>query len=280
MGETFIALENPESWLGYKDGNLPAKPKPELVLKGSRAERREQERVFEREMRELAHAVEEKYGPRRTFVESTFGSLDNTATTLDRQAVLEGTSKRASMHVASTGSLPSMMKRLAAFATEGRGRRFDTLVFVGHGDEGDMSVGIGHLPEARTARGKEFAQGIRADTRVMTVKNPDTWAAEFLRVNQYLEVDPSSGRLHVFLVGCATALHANGIGGVTTLPRLMANRLATDLNMSMAVYGTTQEITPKETRKIIDELDTIKANCVPGTPYQLKGTAMLKCKHA
>ena len=119
--------------------------------------------------------------------------------------------KKNDFDLACTGSLNSMLKSVINTA-EIKGRKYDTLVFIGHGNVGFMSVGAGKLglprpPQTTERLGKkdfklqEARETLGIDKREMSAANVATWGPLFNALRPALEVDTNNA-VHVFFLGC------------------------------------------------------------------------------
>ena len=249
MAHIFIALENPQSMLGYtkKAENFPkafTKPKFSFETK---------EPLTRGEREQKAKRQEEKYAARKAYIdkkdEDPF-SVDGTRTA-DRAVAEEFCKANLSARMAQAGSLVTLMKTMIWYK-EQEGCTFHTVVFLGHGNTDVMAVVSGRV------RVEEESRVIfNAAKREITIGNPDVWSMYFEEAaKQGCFTTDDDGRLHILLLGCLTGAE-QGDKSVINVLAVTLNRV---LNMKVAAYGPTVSIDADDTKTILDGLTDVKTN--------------------
>lgn len=247
---TFIAIENMASAYGFKDKNTTNKPAREFESRGQQnRQRRLKQEIFEKR-RALAEAVD--FNPRKDPSEKDFLFV----------AQMFAAKRHDKLRYGICGSLNGMLKRMQFECANGR-LKFDTLVFVGHGNAGLMTVGIGCTPLADYESLKEKTQkrtleGLDLDGRMMNVLNADTWAGKFKAHIDCFKPDRENNTFHLFFAGCST-----GNMGKRThlhLTELAAETLAPMLACSVNAYGTDSTVENTEILFILENLEHIKSS--------------------
>jgi hypothetical protein len=134
MPNVFIALENAASAFGYKKLNTSNKPGKTK----SKADKVSSDRKYGDRK---AMAAEVGYAPTE---DASEGKGEGNI-----HLIVKMVASRKGYKLGVSGSLPSMFKRLAFEAA--KGSAFDTLVFMGHGNTGLMTVGLGQAPADKLA---------------------------------------------------------------------------------------------------------------------------------
>jgi hypothetical protein len=284
MGLTFIAVENPLGMLGKKGMNVPRGARH---AKASKKHEREMAAQYEAEKKDVREKRE------RVLLNSGYDLEKDTSRESDAE-LAEDFEKRSSGTVkrAVAGSLVALFSRLEQYAlgnpggrgkgkAKGRSKQkrgrdtpddegevahtFDTLIFLGHGDIGSMSVGIGKVNIPGDVEGaRELFQ---ADKREIAHHNVDAWKSHFLRVRRCLS---ATGPIHIFLLGCSTGeLEKLPSHGYTSLVKIVATTLAAAFNTTVVAYGPTSEIGDKETAKVLNEIDEIKSQAIASLHAEL-----------
>jgi hypothetical protein len=230
MPNIFVAMENPASWLGDKRDNLPRSDRYDR-RDLSRAEDKYRERTARLSLARVRS--DRAIMKERPEVEAVFDKP---------RPFGEGTNAK----LAASGSLPSMMTRLAHFADdEGR---VDTIVFVGHGAPGVMGVGAGVYSFT-----PEHEDVFRGSHRDIGLTNQDAWRPAFEAIKD--KVAPGiEERVHVFLLGCCTAVPGAFFGYEKRLTDVLAEMLAKIFGLPVSVYGTTEELEVSQTAKVLKKL--------------------------
>jgi len=248
MAKIFIAMENPASWLGNKYDNLPLSDRYQSGTLTS---------------------------PKYVTRQHAFGGkkFDDVSAKKERgkiEAIFNSTSPFGPGNqgmLAASGSLMSMMNRLRHFGNSDS-VPVDTIVFIGHGCAGTMAVGSG--PFAYTDEQKQIFD---MEKRDIDLFNTTAWQPVFEGIRE--QVGPGiGGRVHIFLLGCSTAVGSNRLRHRPTLISHVARTLHRALKHPVAVYGVNDDLDYKDTPAVVKNLLQIEASeddsySVPNTSVTL-----------
>ena len=256
MANIFIALENPQSMLGYskKTQNLPqGMTKPLFSF-----ETKEELTRGEREQKAKRQA--KKYEARQAYIKEKGSdpfSIDETRAA-DREVALDFCKSNLSARIAQAGSLVTLVKTMIWYK-EQDGCIFHTIVFLGHGNTDMMAVGSGRV------RFEEESRVIfNAAKREITVGNAAVWSMYFEEAaKQGCFTKDTDDRLHILLLGYLTGADE----GRNSVINVLATTLSRVLNMKVAAYGPTVSIDSADTKKILDHLAAIKIECAADNNY-------------
>jgi hypothetical protein len=254
----FIAIENMGSAYGYKSKNTENKQPADHGGKGQqRSHAKAKEEVF-KARRELADAI--GFNPKKDESEGSF--------LFDAKMFAE--KRKDTCCYGICGSLTGMLKRVEFECANTRGLKFDTLVFVGHGNAGVMTVGMGCTPlneyrELTQRKQKNVLDGMNMEKRMINVQNKETWSEQFRIHQDCFKPDRDHDTFHVLFAGCST-------GNLTKLSHkhltnVVAKTLAKLFQCNVNAYGTDKTIENDEILHILTNIETIKggATGVSGT---------------
>ena len=246
---TFIAIENMASAYGYKGKNTKNKPEKEFRNTGQKNAYERTKNALYENRRKLAEAV--GFDPQKDPSEQNFLFHAQMFTTKRKDRIRHGI----------CGSLNSMLKRIQFECTNTRNLKFDTLVFVGHGNAGLMTIGIGCTPDDKYAKQKQGKlkqtyEGLNIGDRLMHVKNQETWSEKFRAHKDCFKPDDQN-TFHLFFAGCSTGNLYEGT--FRHLTEVAAETLAPMLNCNVNAYGTDRTIENTEILFILENLDQIKS---------------------
>jgi hypothetical protein len=246
MPQVFIALENTASAFGFKKHNT--RNKPDTPKKSSKVQAASAKKYEARQ--EMAAAV--NFDPR---VDSSEGKGDaNIRLTVDMISTKRGYS------YGSAGSLPSLFKRLG-FEADKTGKPFDTVVFLGHGNAGLMTAGLGRTPldkmDALKGKHPQTLAAFNADKRMINVsdENRQHWGATFESNRKHLASNRRTGVLSILFMGCATGNMS--VKSMRILPQVVASALVSLLECSVICYGADRLIENAELESALTNLETI-----------------------
>jgi len=260
MAHIFIALENPQSMLGYtkKAENFPKGfTKPKFSFES-------QEELTRGGLEQKAKRNEKKYAARNVYMDKYKAEQkedpfsDDPTRAADRAVAEEFCKANLSARMAQAGSLVTLMKTMIWYK-EQESCTFHTVVFLGHGNTDVMAVGSGRAHFVEESR-KIF----NAAKREITVGNAAVWSMYFEEAaKQGCFTADADGRLHILLLGCLTGAD-EGKNSVINVLAVTLNRV---LNMKVAAYGPTVSIDSADTKKILDHLAAIKIECAADNNY-------------
>ena len=267
----FIAVENMASAYGDKSANTDNKP---IVRPQGKQSKKEQQRQQD--------SKQPVYEARKKLAKNLNYEIEDRAAGNIFSIVQRFVSKNQNLcRYGIAGSLPSMLKRLA-FESANMNCKFDTLVFVGHGNTGIMTVGLGSGPdllrEEHSERLSDKQQAIvddmKLENRKITIQNQDTWVAEFDKVKQSFTAD-KDGIFHVMFAGCCTGnLSEKSYRFIT---HKVAKKLAGLLNCTVNAYGMRESINNAHVMETLEDIDKIKGSA-PANPGGPEGTYILELR--
>ncbi|TCO80722.1 hypothetical protein EV699_11257 [Plasticicumulans lactativorans] len=257
----FIAIENMGSAFGHKDSNTRNKPE----VKGQN----------KTQLQRHATAKEKLYEERRALAKSAGFDprFDPSEGNFLFAAKLLAEKRKDTCRYGVAGSLKSLLKR-AAFEAQNARTTFDTLMFVGHGNTGVMTVGIGCMPldQLQSVKGRkaqETFDGLKLDNRMINVANSDTWLGLFDEHRACFAPSRGDDTFHVVFAGCSTGNKSEK--SYKHLTHVAAAALANLFQCQVNAYGTDDEITNDEIEEIITFIETIKGSATGGSgSYALK----------
>ena len=135
MACVFLGVENPLSMLGDKSANVPKSNS------ASRPQGKKAKEAYDKDM----DARKRKWSERQGLLDKKEVSI-GTDTSRSNDLAIAHKFRQDHSHVrlGVAGSVVSMFKRLGNYSSE-ENIKFDTLVFMGHGRPGVMSVGMGSI---------------------------------------------------------------------------------------------------------------------------------------
>lgn len=241
MPHVFIALENTASAFGFKKGNTSNKPddkrKPAKAVK-------EKEKTYERR-RELAKTLEFDYK-----TDPSEGSGEGNI-----RFIVGNLASKRGFSYGIAGSLPSLFKRLSFEASQ-KALPFDTLIFLGHGNTGLMTVGMGRFPASELKRANDFDL-MQLEKRMINVSddNKKHWIETFNEHRTALTVSKSDKVLHILFMGCATGNKSET--SFKVLPMVVSAAISELLRCSVICYGADRLIGNKELEAAISNIEAI-----------------------
>lgn len=238
MPRVFIALENMASAFGFKKHNThmdDKKPSKESVekYKGRIA---------------LAEKAEVQYK-----TDSSEGKADNNI-----HFIVKMVAAKRGFRYGTAGSLTSLMKRME-IERGNSGGTFNVLVFLGHGNTGLMTTGLGNLDfhqmekSATKKNEKQVIDGFNIENRMINVskENKSVWIETFQKYGDCLDRE----LVHIMFMGCATGNQSET--SFKWLPKTVAKALAAALNRSVICYGTDKLIENSEMESALTNIGTI-----------------------
>jgi len=225
MSRVFIALENTASAFGLKGGNSKNVPAKEKKPGWKVAEQKKAQAYEDRKA--LADRLGFDYKK-----DDTEGRQEKNI-----RFIVQQLANQRGHSYGIAGSLPSLFKRLS-FDANRKGQSFDTVVFLGHGHSGVMTVGLGRFPLA-----EQDEKLLNAQKRMINVSDPNKalWTETFHENREALNL---GGVLHILFLGCKTAEQSSL--SYKTLPKVVASALSQKLQCDVICYGTDQEIVNEE----------------------------------
>jgi hypothetical protein len=247
MPRVFIALENAASAFGHKGKNTANKPKP-----AKKPTKREEQAKTLKYARRLEMAKKVGYNPN---ADASEGKDEENI-----HFVVKMICARTGFSYGTAGSLPSLFKRLKFEAGQKR-MSFDTLIFLGHGNVGVMTVGMGQAPtdkmEALKGKDKQVYGDYNAEKRMINVSDTSKahWLETFSENRDCLGVDQANEVLHVFFLGCATGNQSEATFKI--LPQTVSQALAELLRIDVICYGADSLIENAELENVIVNIGAI-----------------------
>ena len=246
MPRVFIALENAASAFGFKANNTSNKPDAGKKL----SKKDETARALKyKQRRDLAEKIE--FDP---LTDASEGKGENNI-----HFIAKMLASKHGYSLGTAGSLPSIFKRLK-FEAGQKKMSFDTLIFLGHGNTGLMTVGMGHVPVTKLeeAKGsKKIMEGYDADKRMINVSDESKahWTETFDDARDCLSVDKTNNVLHVVFMGCATGNQSEK--SYKILPKVVSVALAELLKIDVICYGADRLIENSELESAISHIGSI-----------------------
>ncbi len=253
MPHVFIALENTASAFGLKKGNT--KNKPESKVNVSKQAEKAKEQVYQ-QRRELAEKLDFDF---KKDASEGFGE-DNIHFIVRTLASKRGYSYGVA------GSLPSLFKRLSFEASQQK-LPFDTLIFLGHGNAGLMTVGLGRFPANELKNEREKAL-LQLDKRMINVSDDSKahWTQTFRDHRDSLGVGKADKVLHIVFMGCATGNMSEV--SFKVLPKVTSAAISELLNCDVICYGADRLIENKELEAAIAHIETITSEAASSGALQ------------
>lgn len=242
----FAAIENMGSAYGFKGDNT--QNKAIVKRKGTAATRyeAEKERLYQAR-KALAAAAE--FDPSQ---DSSIGDF-----VVSTRMFMDKRKDRWRYGIA--GSLKSLLKRVAFESDNGR-MTFDTLVFIGHGNTGLMTVGMGCTPlkrleEVRGGRHQQTLEGLNMDQRMINVQNTESWGALFTEHRECFAPRRNDRTFHIVFAGCSTGNKSKR--SLMHLTHVVAESLSVIFECTVNAYGTDNEIVNDDILEILGNMETI-----------------------
>lgn len=252
MPQVFIALENTASAFGLKKGNTSNKPESKAPSKQAQ---KAKEQVYERR-RELAEALEFDYKR-----DPSEGTGENNI-----RFIVSNLASKRGFSYGVAGSLPSLFKRLS-FEAKQKKLPFDTLIFLGHGNTGLMTVGLGRFPASEIKKEKD-RDLMDLDKRMINVSDDSKkhWTQTFNEHRDALAVSKSDKVLHILFMGCATGNKSEV--SFKVLPQIVSAAVSALLDCDVICYGADQLIENKELEAAISHIEAITSEAASSNALQ------------
>jgi len=246
----FIAIENQASAYGDKKLNTTNK----LTVKRTYAQQKRHEKEKQVQYKERLQVAQQYQ----------FNYKDDPA---DLKEMIFGAQNFYKKHqdkcrYGVSGSLLSMLKRVK-FESENSRTKFDTLVFVGHGGSGVMTIGMGaspmelhQAPDKASPKTTNAIEQMGSENRMMNVKNTNTWLGLFRDHKECFSPDRDNNTFHVVFAGCSTGNQSTK--SIKYLTHEAAKELADVLKCKVNAYGADDVIKNSHVDKILDNIETIK----------------------
>ena len=252
----FIAIENMASAYGYKKKNTANKAVTTYRSRGAQKSAENANAAKYEARQKLATAV--GFNPKVDESEQDF--------LFTARMFAEKRKERCRYGI--SGSLRSMFKRMAFECENTKGLKFDTLVFVGHGNTGVMTIGLGVTPvdkydKITNRKHQETLDGLNLDNRMINVQNRETWGGQFTECRDCFAADRRDSTFHLIFAGCSTG-NLSEIS-FKHLTKVAAKVLAPILNCTVNAYGTDNVIENDEIIYILEHIEVIKATATGGT---------------
>lgn len=253
MPQVFIALENTASAFGLKKANTQNKPESKANV--SKHAEKAKEQVYQ-QRRDLAEKLGFDFKK-----DSSEGFGENNIHFIVRTLA----SKRGYSYGVA-GSLPSLFKRLS-FEANQKKLPFDTLIFLGHGNTGLMTVGLGRFPahELKHERDQELLQ---IEKRMINVSDDSKahWTQTFHDHKSSLGVGKADKVLHIMFMGCATG-NMSDIS-FKVLPKVTSAAISALLDCDVICYGADRLIENKELEAAISHVEAITSEAASSGALQ------------